>query len=35
MTQLIALVSVIGLAYFIARFIVDVIRGNPFRILTK
>jgi hypothetical protein len=28
MTQLIALVSVIGLAYFIARFIVDVIRGK-------
>ena len=28
MTQLIALVSVIGLAYFIARFVVDVIRGK-------
>ena len=28
MSQLIALASVIGLAYFIARFIVDVIRGK-------
>lgn len=28
MAQLITLVSVIGLAYFIARFIVDVIRGK-------
>ena len=28
MTQLIALVFSIGLAYFVAKFIVDVIRGK-------
>jgi hypothetical protein len=28
MTQLIALVSVIGMSYFIAKFVVDVFRGK-------
>ena len=28
MTQLVALISIIGLSYWIAKFIVDVIRGK-------